>query len=53
MIDTEVPLLPSRGLVKKMETELRFAGDEVIMMGKKQKVTYKGHMCIPLTINEG
>ena len=34
-----------------MDTEIRFAKNEVIMLGKKQKVnvTNKGHLCIPLT----
>ena len=52
VIAPEIPLLLSRGLMKKMDTEIRFAKNEVIMLGKKQKVnvTNKGHiLCIPLT----
>ena len=51
VISSEVPLLFSRELMKKMDTTIGFKTDSVHMMGEKQKVkkTSNGHLCIPLS----
>ena len=53
VIETEIPLLLSKGAMKKAETVIHFKEDRVTMFGRKVKLFYTttGHYCIALNKN--
>ena len=54
VVETTIPLLFSKGAMKKAGTSIDFVKDEVTMFGKKQNVniTESGHYAIPLNNSE-